>query len=541
MLGKQAIIDFFKVKNIQNIFHLPGIHALPLYECLIRENINVFVGRHEANILFMADGFARSSGEIGVVVATPGPGLGNTVSGCMEAYGDDVPLLIINVDTSPEAGKGLLHGLAEPESIFAHITKRTFRISDCNQIVLGLNAAYECAITERKGPVVVSLPYRLFEKSVSVPSSYSVKPAWLTTERVSATFQHELDSLLKSRKKPVIIGGGALMFDEAREILDETCGKGSIPFLTSTGGKGIVREGSASSFGNVLQKGVVGHIMTSADIVIAIGTRLREADSKGRGLKMKDLIHVDVDDRWIGKNYPTRLTMTGDIKKSLQGIHEALKGMRFDWDLTELKRLQTKDRQGLRRVSPGFRVTQMLRQVMPDDTMIVCDLNYLSYWAELYFPVYHQKTFFMPRGISPIFYALPASIGVKIARPGNPCLCVVGDGSVLPTIAELATIKKYNIPVIILVHNNNSFGVLEDAMIDRYGIAGSMALENPQFVEIASAYGIESRKASTVDGLRRIFTRDITWQEPFLIEFDQPLLPPPWRVGTTRTGSSVSG
>jgi acetolactate synthase-1/2/3 large subunit len=158
VLGKQAIIEFLKANNIDNIFHLPGIHALQLYESLIHQNINVFIGRHEANITFMADGYARSSGKIGVVLTTPGPGLGNTISGCMEAYGDDVPLLIIHVNTDAETGKGLLHGLAEPEHMFTHFTKQIFRVSTVRDMIPALNAAYEHAMSGRKGPVVIYLP-----------------------------------------------------------------------------------------------------------------------------------------------------------------------------------------------------------------------------------------------------------------------------------------------------------------------------------------------------------------------------------------------
>jgi thiamine pyrophosphate-dependent acetolactate synthase large subunit-like protein len=532
VLGKQAIIEFFKTNNIEDIFHLPGIHALPLYESLIYENINVFIGRHEANILFMADGYARSSGKIGVIVATPGPGLGNTVSGSMEAYGDDVPLLIIHVNTDTETGKGLLHGLVEPEHMFTHITKQAFRASNVQDMIPALNAARECAMSGRKGPVIVSLPYRLFEKNVTVRPLPSFQPSLPLKGADLSALALDLDVALKNKKKPAIVGGASLMFEEARGLLNKICGTASIPFLTSTGGKGIIREDSAFAFGNLLQKGAVRNILTSADIVIAIGTRLREADSKGRGVKIKELIHADIDDRWIGKNYPVQVEIIGDIKRSLEIVYQALEGKRFEWDLAELKKAQEKEWEALRKVSPGFRTIEMLRRVIPGDTMMVSDLNYLSYWAESYFPVYHQKTFFMPRGISPIFYALPASIGAKIGRPADPCLCVVGDGSALPTLAELATMNKYNIPVTLLVHNNNSFGALEDVMIERYGIAGSMGLKNPDFVKVANAFGIKAKKTTSLDGLRKIFTRDVTWEEPFLIELDQPLLPPPWRVGT---------
>ncbi len=530
MLGKQAIIEFFRANNIDNIFHLPGIHALPLFDCLIRQNINVFVGRHESNVAFMADGYARSSGKIGVVIATPGPGLGNIVSGCMEAYGDDVPLLIIHISTDEEKGKGILHGTAEQENIFTRFSKNIFRISGGQNIVPVLNDAYRCAMSERRGPVVVSLSYRLFEKNITYRSSPSSMPPIALESDNFSSLARDLDALLESKKRPVIVGGAALMFEEARAILDKMCGEASIPFLSSTGGKGVVRGDSLFAFGNLLQKGVVRDILAHADIVIAVGTRLRHVDSKGRGIKIKELVHADIDARWIGKNYPARFKIVGDIKTSLENIYEVLRRKRFEWDIRGLRSAQEREWETLRRISPVFHATAILREVIPEDAMVVCDLNYLAYWMELYFPVYQQKTFFMPRGIFPIFYALPASIGASIGAPGRPCLCIVGDGSALPTIGELATIKKYDVPVVILVHNNNSFGVLEDLMVERHGIAGSMELKNPDFVKVAHTFGIKAKKTSTVDGLRRIFMRDVAWTEPFLIEFKQPVLAPPWRV-----------
>ncbi len=535
MLGKHAVIEFIKKNNIENIFHLPGIHTLPLNESLTKHNINVFVGRHEAGVVFMADGYARSTGKTGFVLVTPGPGLGNTVSGCMEAYGDDIPLFILYIDTKrKDTGKGVLHELVEPEKIFTHFTKKTFVISNPNEIIATLDYAYKTAASGRKGPVVVSVPYDFLEKEVSPVSMIKDRESGNGSEsKTKQEMDFDLSSIeevLQGKKRPVIFGGKSLMFNEVRPVLDEICTEASIPFFTSTGGKGVVREDNLYSFGNFIQKGIVRDIIASSDIVVAVGTRLRDADAKRRGVKIGELIHIDVDDRWINKNHPAKLKITGDVGQVLKGLCQAIKGRKFEWNLKEMKETQRKEYETLGKTAPGFRMTELIRHVIPEDTAIVCDLNYPSYWAEYFFPVYHQNAFLMPRGISPIFYSLSASIGAKIGRPERPCLCLAGDGSLLPTIAELATIKKYNIPVVIFVQNNNSFGILEDIMTERYGTSGSMELKNPDFVKIAGSFQIKAKKVKTLEGLRRVFIRDITWDEPFLIEFESPVLPPPWDV-----------
>ena len=171
----------------------------------------------------------------------------------------------------------------------------------------------------------------------------------------------------------------------------------------------------------------------------------------------------------------------------------------------------------------------MIRESIPGETTTVWDSNLIAYWAEYYFSVIHQRSFIMPRGISPIFYGFPAAIGAKLGRPDRPCLSVSGDGGFLPTAGELATIKQYDIPVVALVYNNSSYGVLEDYMDSSYGIKGSMALTNPDFVKLARSFGIKAKRARTLGQLKAIFRRDVTWDEPFLIEFDFAVLTPPWK------------
>lgn len=270
-------------------------------------------------------------------------------------------------------------------------------------------------------------------------------------------------------------------------------------------------------------------MVASSDIVIAIGTRLRDVDAKRRSVKIKELIHIDIDEQWMDKNYPSQLSFGGDLVKALYGIRHILKKRTFEWDIKGLAILREKEESLILKQSSLYALVQLIRKAIPENTTIVCDLNIPSYWSEYYLPVYHQNSFLMPRGISPIFYSLPASIGARLGRPDRPCIALCGDGGVLPTIGELATIQQYNIPVVIFIHNNSSFAILEDTMVGRYGIHNSMNLKNPDFVKIAGAFGIKAKRTKTLKGLEHIFRTCVTWNEPFLIEFVHPVSPPPWR------------
>jgi acetolactate synthase-1/2/3 large subunit len=524
MLGKEAIVSFLANKQIQYIFHLPGIHSLPLYQSLVKHGLKTVMGRHESAVAFAAIGSAQATGWPGVLVVTPGPGLGNVVSACLEAYGDQVPLLIIHIDTDrKEVGRGILHELAEPERIFTHLTKGTFMVERKESLLPMLGAAYDAALWGRSGPALISIPYTMLEKEVPFLAS-GVKAVPQEPDL------NGLEEVLAGKERPVIIGGGSLMSDELRLSLEALCSESAIPFLTTTAGKGVLSEDRLETFGCVMRKGVTKNILEGSDIVIAIGTRLRVADAKQRGVKMGELIHIDVDDTWIGRNYPTKLGIAGNIKTSVDGLCQVMKGRRSSWHLQELKALQRKEEAELSQRAPGFRIISLLRDVIPEDTVSVWDLNLISYWAEYYFSVLRQRTFLEGRGSSTIFYAVPASIGAKLGRPDRPCLCIVGDGGGLPMLGELATVRQYNVPVVFLVYNNNSFGMLEHYMKQRYALEGSMGLFSPDFVQLARAFDIPAKRVEGLDDLQDLFVHHIRWDEPFLIEFNYPNFPPPWDI-----------
>jgi len=532
MQAKQGIATFLRQNNINNIFYLPGIHTISLDEAFTSNKINVFMGRHESNIAYMADGYARVTGEAGVIFVTPGPGLGNVVSGSMEAYGDDTPLIIVHIDTKrDEHGRGILHELAEPENIFRFFTKKTFYVSSLDKIIPTMEDALKTATTDRKGPVVVSIPFVFLDREIppvrqSTGESSVTKMAEEDTPRLRDTIE-KMEAILKDKEKPAIICGKSAMSYYAGEILGQICLDSSIPFFTTTGGKGIVDERSGFSLGNVMQKGITNKTLGEADIVIAIGTRLRDVDAKRRGVKIRELIHIDIDDRWFGKNYPTAIGLPCKIEDFLYKLKDLLSRKKFNWELDRIKKQKEQERYALLKKQKGFKIIDTIRTAIPEDTITVWDLNLISYWAEYYFPVYRQRTFIMPRGISPIFYALPASIGAKIGAPDRPCLCICGDGGALPGIGELSTLKKYKVPVVILVYNNSGFGILEDMMRKRYGIEGAMGLLNPDFTEIARAFDIKAKQTSSIQGLKKIL-QGITWDEPYLIEFRYPLFTTPW-------------
>jgi acetolactate synthase-1/2/3 large subunit len=527
MLVKQAFLRFLQDKAIEIVFNLPGVHTLPLNHILAQSNIKLVIGQHESNVAFMADGFARATGKPGVVLLTPGPGVGNAVSSCMEAHAADIPLMIMFVDVDrKDVERGVLHGVKNPESIFADISKATFVVEGEKDFEEKLETAYGAAISGRQGPVVVSIPSRVLEKE-SAPHQ---RPKAIERERaMDAGFFGEA---LEGAERPVIVGGRGLQFKGVGGRLDALCRESGIPFLSSTSGKGVVSEDREYAFGNIVGKGVAREILKSADRVVAVGTRLREVDAKKRGIKaLPSLVHVDVDEQWLGRNYGSIWAAAAHMDHAVESLEGFMKGRRSAWRIDELAKAKREEASGLRARYEGFRIVEVLRRCIPRDTVTVWDLNMCSYWAECYFPVFGEGTFLFPNGISPIFYALPAAMGAKLGRSGSPCLCVIGDGSFAAVACELATIASYGIPVVVLVYNNSVYGVLEDYMKNRYGSEseGLMAHTNPDLIGLARAYGIKAERVLNLDEMEKLFLRRVTWDEPLLVEFQYPLFPPPWR------------
>lgn len=527
MLVREAFIQFIESKGVRFLFHLPGIHTLPINDTISRSKIRAIVGRHESNVGFMADGFSRATGGAGVVLVTPGPGVGNLVSACMEAHADDVPLIIVFIDVErKDVEKGLLHGVPALETLFLHIAKGTYVVLNEKDILPQLEEAYRLATTPRQGAVVISIAYDILDRTCPT----SALAARVAPDRDQRPYMDPapLKEGLKGKERPVIIAGKALMESGAGPLLERLCARSRIPLLTTVPGKGVVREDSEWVFGNVASKGVARELLMSSDAVLAIGTRLRDVDTRRRGVKIRSLIHIDVDGQWMGKNYETASALTGDMTAAIEALCQVMEGTRSSWDMEGLRAVRQWELAAMERNHVGFRIIQALRRVVPEEATTVWDLSMLGYWAENWFPVFRERSFLCPRGVSPTFYGVPASVGAKLGRSDEPCLCVTGDGSFLPTVSELATMRAYGVPVVVLVYNNSSFGVLEHYMERRYGMKDSMKLQNPDMVSLAKAFDIEGRKVDTPEQLERAFRVDVRWDRPFLIEFCYPLFPPPW-------------
>src|SRR5262249_13042421 len=375
-----------------------------------------------------------------------------TVSALQEAWGSCSPVLMIttNIDAA-KIGKGLgvLHELEEQTRLFRTITKATFSVRAGEDFRAVTKKAIDLALSGRPGPVCMQVPNDMRAGEVQESSTTTQEEGRgkvsLLPKRID-----EAVALLRRAKQPVIIVGTdatrAHLAPDLTAVAEALCA----PVIFSTPGKGVIAEDHPLSFGNAARRMVVKEIVPECDVALAIGTRLREVDAKRRGLVLpQQLIHVDWDERWIGRNFPAAVplvgnipTVTGELRRQLEG--EPYTGQRQE-RVAEWRRQADAESVQLRQELAEVRYLDVLRSLLPRDSALVLDNTQLAYWAEYFYPSYQPNGVIAAKGSALLGFSFPGAIGAKVARPDKPVVGIIGDGGFLYTSQELATCVRHKI------------------------------------------------------------------------------------------------
>ena len=537
--GADGIVLALKEAGVSTIFGIPSIHNIGLYESLRHEPSIRHIGcRHEAGATHMADGYARASGGLGVIVSSTGPGAGFTVSALQEAWGSCSPVLMIttNIDAA-KIGKGLgvLHELEEQTSLFRTITKEVIipRTGD------DLNAAAKRAIAltqaGRPGPVCLEVPTDLM--AGDAPAETPTPPNGTPALPPLPPRLDEAVAILRNAKQPLILAGtdaarASVSGDLAGDVqaLAETL---CAPVITNTPGKGVVPEDHALAFGNAARKLVVKDIVPGCDAAVVIGSRLREVDAKRRGLVLPEqLIHVDWDERWISKNYPAALPLVGDIGAITRALRNQLEGEPYTGPRQERtaawRQQADAEIERLAQERPEIQSLKAIRAVLPRDSALVVDNTQLGYWAEYFYPSYQANGIIGAKGSGLLGFSFPAAIGVKIARPDTPVVGLIGDGGFLYTAQELATCVRHNVGFPLVVVNDDAFGVIGYLQRTAYQEAYQAQLTNPDFLAFAAAFGVPATRVQSPTELQSALDRTLASGEMHLIEYQMTIQEPPF-------------
>ncbi|MBI3637871.1 MAG: thiamine pyrophosphate-binding protein, partial [Candidatus Rokubacteria bacterium] len=509
----------------------PGVHNLAIYDALLRQSdITHVLARHEAGAGFMADGYARASGEPGVVLVTTGPGATNALTPLVESYAGSVPVVLIMSDIAASlVGRdlGALHEVPNQIDCFRTVTRMAEQVDDGRSIAPTIAGAFDLLRTGRPGPIAISIPWDFLGARVDD------EPRAGGHGRRPPCHVHEIEEaarLLRSAQKPLVIAGGGVIASGAERELGAVARRLGAPVITTVMGRGAIDERDPLWHSVMPDRRATGAVLQAADVVFAVGGKFGHRSAEKLNVTLtpeQTLIHLDLDPSVIGKFFKAQLGIVGDAKDGLARLLGSLgAGTALTrWDASWLAARRAD-------VGPNYtpavrELVTRLRAALPDETIVVNDQTGLAYWMEWKFPVYAPRTFLYPVGSAVLGYGVPAAIGAQIARPDRPVVCVAGDGGFLYSVNELATAVKYRLPVVFLVMNDERFGAikhLQQLFFD--GRWGEADLTNPDFVALAKSFGARGERLGSAAEFEAAFATAFRADGPTVLELRAEVLPP---------------
>ncbi|MDF7671416.1 acetolactate synthase 3 large subunit [Orbaceae bacterium ESL0721] len=505
--GAEMVVQSLIDQGVKQIFGYPGGSVLDIYDSLHRlGGVEHILVRHEQAAVHMADGYARATGEVGVVLVTSGPGATNTITGIATAYMDSVPLVII----SGQVAHNLIGYDAFQEcdmiGISRPIVKHSFLVKEAQEIPEIIKKAFYIASTGRPGPVVIDLPKDVVNPnnkfSYHYPKSVALRSYNPTVHGHKGQIKKALTMLLAAKKPVLYIGGGVM---NATQEVKDLAEKLNLPVASTLMGISAFPSHDKKYLGMIGMHGVyeANMAMHNADLILAVGVRFddRTTNSLDKYCPKAKIIHVDIDPTSISKTVPATVPVVGDAKSVLETLLAELDEttVERDWDALAdwWKQIEHwRSRHCLAYSQEGETIKpqeaiELLHKLTNGDAYVTTDVGQHQMFTALYYPFDKPRHFITSGGLGTMGFGLPAALGVKLAFPDKQVICVTGDGSIQMNIQELSTALQYGLPVVILNLNNRFLGMVKQWQDMIYaGRHSSSYMESlPDFAKIAEAYG----------------------------------------------------
>jgi len=481
------------------MFGIPGGAIMPLYDVLYNEtSIKHILTRHEQGAIHAADGYARSTGKVGVCVATSGPGATNLVTGLANAHLDSIPLVAFTGQVSTNLIGTDAFQEVDISGITLPITKNSYVARDVKDLARIVQEAFYIARTGRPGPVLIDFPkdIQLAQAEFKYPESVSLKSYKPTfnghIQQIKAAAQE-----ISKAKRPIIYAGGGVISSNASSELRDLALKTNIPVTTTLMGLGSFPETHSLSLGMLGMHGTpcANYAVSAADLIIALGVRfddritgkLDEFASKAR------IIHIDIDPAEVGKNVLVDIPIIGDIKNILEKLNKYVhKKKETEWLKTveDFKKKYPLKYSNNEELKPQY-IMETISKIAKNNTIIVTSVGQHQMWAALYYRYIEPRSFISSGGLGTMGYGFPAALGAKMGCPEKKVICISGDGSFQMNQQEIATAVYNNLAIILIIMDNGYLGMVrqwQELFFDkRY--AETTLNGNPDFVKLVEAYG----------------------------------------------------
>ncbi|TMQ28269.1 MAG: thiamine pyrophosphate-binding protein [Candidatus Rokuibacteriota bacterium] len=517
MTGGEALAKQLHREGVRVVFGLPGVQLYGAMAALRDEKeIRFVLTRHEQATTYMADGYARAGGGIGVALVVPGPGVLNAGAGLSTAYSCSSPVFLVAGQVPRRyLGKnvGVLHEINEQLDAVAPITKWRRRVLEVGEIPAAVQEAVRQLKTGRPRPVHLEIPPDTLEDE----GEAELLPA-LKLERGPAPDAdiERAARLLLGATRPVIYAGGGVHASAAHEALTAVAEYVQAGVVQSAEGKGAVSDHSDLSLGAALwPKNPLRDYLDAADVVFVVGSRCALAAFQ----PAQKIVQLDVDAEEIGRNHPVSVGLVGDARATLERLLERLRADAPPRPSRKTERERLREAlAALDTQEPNHSILAALRAGTPDDAIVVAGMTQIGYYSRPFWPVYRPRTYLTSSYSGNLGFEVPTALGVKVARPERPVIAITGDGGFMYNSQELSTAMREKINAVIVLFNDEAYGNVARDLDESWGGSHGAAVTNPDFMKLADAYGVVGMRAGKPTDVGDLVRKAVGLDRPVLIE-----------------------
>jgi acetolactate synthase-1/2/3 large subunit len=517
-----VLVRRLRERGVRHVFGYPGGQLTPLYDAIYREpSIRHVLARNEQAAGFMADGYARATGKPGVCLAVCGPGVLNAATPMLTAFSDSVPLLVISGQVpSRDPRSGYYHENNQLAAC-AVFTKDQIRVESSATMLADVDRAWSKLIDGRPGPVLFEVPGSVLRATdgASPESPLPPRPPPLAPRSNDI---EALSKLLGSWRKPLILAGGGVITAGAEGLLTQVAERLGAPVFHTLMGKCALSSAHPLAAGLPWTRGtsdasdmgpMMSPLFAAADGLLAVGCRFSQVSTGSWALRPPaSLAQIDIDAAEFGRHYPLTLGVEAGARAALQALLDVIpESPRKPWTDAKPPREPWK--------LAGMDLCATIRHCLPQDALVVADVTQLAYRMLVDFPVYQTRSFLHPAAAVSMGFGIPAALGARAAFPERPILAVVGDGCFLMSGMELATSVQEKLPIVILLVNDSSLTLIKAIQHRRYeGRFIGVDLQNPDFGQLAKAFGVRHLRAETEAGLTSALGEALAVKQTALVE-----------------------
>lgn len=528
-----AIVQELVRAGVTTAFGIVSIHNMPIYDAILREgSIHLVCSRGESGAVNMADGYARATGKLGVVITSTGTGAGNAAGSLIEAWAAGVPVLHLTGEVASPylgTGRGYIHECKDQLSMMEGACKKALRLRKPEQASAVVRQAIQETLAAPSGPVTLEIPIDF--QSAIIPNHSLEEVNVLLTSQPALVLPEKVVSKIRNARRPVIWAGGGVISADASQEVKQLAEMIGAAVITSQSGKGSIPEDHPQCIGHFAAYDLTKRLLKDSDLLISIGVRFRGNETANWKVPVpKEHIAIDADWQAINRTYEVTNGLVGDAKQILHTIIQEFSHNAIQPDpayLDEVQSVRQELRSSLRAtLGPYEQILDGMRKVLPRDSILVRDVTVqANVWGSRLFEIYEPRTSIHASG-GGIGQGLPTAIGAQMAFKDRQVVLMAGDGGFMVNVGEMATAAQENLPLIVVLFDDAGYGVLRNIQDAAYGRQVAVDLLSPDFVLLGQSMGFDSTRIGSPDEFVSALEKAVDTKKPTIIVVDMDAVGP---------------